>query len=192
MPWILITYSPSAGNSCLTIMPPRVPNGSPTTWAFCDVSVGASYTVCVGVLTLPMARRLILPAADRYASTSAGDIESAPAMLSNPLVESSDGRNLVASTSSASRSRMALAYSTRFRRCRPGGGRWVTAVRSSSSSNQPTSPSSVVGSGRGIPDGGIMPARSFRTTFSAVAASSLRRARFSLSNFKLAVLMVAL
>ena len=32
-----------------------------------------------------MARRLILPAADRYASTSAGDIVSVPAMLSNPM-----------------------------------------------------------------------------------------------------------
>ena len=51
--------------------------------------------------TSPIARRLILPAADRYASISAGDIVSAPAMLSKPRVESSDGRNFVASTSSA-------------------------------------------------------------------------------------------
>ena len=42
-----------------------------------------------------------MPAADRYASISAGDIVSAPAMLSKPRVESSDGRNFVASTSSA-------------------------------------------------------------------------------------------
>ena len=79
-----------------------------------------SASACV---TLPMARRLILPAADRYASMSAGDIVSVPAMLSNPCVESSDGRNLVASTSSASRSRIAFAYSARLSRCRPGGGR---------------------------------------------------------------------
>src|ERR1051325_3823648 len=34
---------------------------------------------------------------DRYASINAGDIVSAPAMLSKPRVESSGGRNLVAS-----------------------------------------------------------------------------------------------
>ena len=46
-------------------------------------------------------------------------------MLSKPRVESSAGRNLLASTSSASRSRMALVYSVRFNRCSPGAGRCV-------------------------------------------------------------------
>ena len=79
-------------------------------------------------ITSPIARRLILPAADRYASINAGDIVSAPAMLSKPRVESSGGRNFVASTSSASRSRIALAYSVRLRRWRPGAGRWLDAL----------------------------------------------------------------
>ena len=63
-------------------------------------------------------------------------MESAPAMLSKPRVESSEGRYLAGSISSASRSRMALAYSVRFMRCRPGGGIWTTAWRSSSLSSQ--------------------------------------------------------
>ncbi len=82
-------------------------------------------------MTSPIARRLIFPAADRYASINAGDIVSAPAMLSKPRVESSAGRNFVASTSSASRSRIALVYSVRLRRCRPGAGRCGVAARSS-------------------------------------------------------------
>src|ERR1035438_9143027 len=69
-----------------------------------------------------MARRLIFPAADKYASISAGDSVSAPAMLSKPCVESSGGRNFAASTSSASTSRTAFVYSVRLSRCRPGGG----------------------------------------------------------------------
>jgi hypothetical protein len=38
----------------------------------------------VGAVFDAMARRLILPAADRYASISAGDMVKAPAMLSKP------------------------------------------------------------------------------------------------------------
>ena len=146
----------------------------------------------VGAVTLPIARRLIFPAADRYASSSAGDIPNVPAMLSNPWVESSDGRNFVASTSSASRSRIAFAYSVRLRRCRPGGGRCGVAWRSSSLSSQPIRLSRVAGSGRGIPDGGIIPARSFRTTFSPTCAWSPRCARSSLSSSKFAVLSFSL
>ena len=44
---------------------------------------------------------------------------SASAMLSKPSLESSAGSSVEASISSASRSRMALAYSVRFRRCSP-------------------------------------------------------------------------
>jgi hypothetical protein len=60
----------------------------------------------VGAVFDAMARRLILPAADRYDSMSAGDIVSAPAMLSNPWVELSGGRNLAASIFNPMRSRM--------------------------------------------------------------------------------------
>ncbi len=45
----------------------------------------------------------------------------------------------MASTSSESRSRIALVYSVRFKRCRPGAGRCVVAARSSSPSIQLTS-----------------------------------------------------
>ena len=65
------------------------------------------YTACVAAVAVPIASRLILPAADRYASISAGDIRRAPAMLSKP------GRRIVRragtswrSTSSPSRSRI--------------------------------------------------------------------------------------
>ena len=87
-----------------------------------------------------MARRLILPAADRYASISAGDIVSAPAMLSKPLVESSTGRNLEESTSSASRSRMAFAYSVAVQTMQAGRRqmRMRTAHRAGSPSSRAT------------------------------------------------------
>ena len=79
-------------------------------------------------------------------------------MLSKPRVESSDGRYLVGSISSASRSRIAFAYSVRFRRCRPGGGRCVDGVLVQLAF-EPRRPSIQRWSrlGRGIPEGGIMP-----------------------------------
>ena len=49
-------------------------------------------------------------------------------MLSNPSLESSEGRSVETSTLRASRSRIALAYSARFRRCNPtvpGFGCWA-------------------------------------------------------------------
>src|SRR3989442_8461384 len=85
-------YSPLDGNTCLTSMPPRVPNGSPSMWYSCDVSSGVRYTTSVADVGSPIARRLIFPAADTYASTSVDEMPSVPAMLSNPCVESSDGR----------------------------------------------------------------------------------------------------
>src|SRR5436309_2529448 len=114
---------------------------------------------------MPTVWRLILPAAEEYASVSAGDIVNAPAMLSNPCVESSDGRNFDASTSSASRSRITLLYSTRLSRWMPGGIRFVAEWLSSCPSIQVMSASRVVGSGRGMPVGGIIPARSFHDFF---------------------------
>ena len=84
MPFTVSVYSPSAGNSCSISMPPRVPNGRPSTYSFWLVSCGASNTASVGAVSVPMARRLMLPAADRYASINAGDVVSVPAMLSKP------------------------------------------------------------------------------------------------------------
>src|SRR4029079_11788467 len=57
-------YSPSDGNTCDTSIPPRVPKGSPSMWYSCDVSSGVRYTTSVGGAGSPIARRLILPAAD--------------------------------------------------------------------------------------------------------------------------------
>ena len=70
---------------------------------------------------------------------------SAPAMLSKPDVESSDGRYFAASMSRSSRSRTTLAYSVRFSRCSPGGGVNGFAVRSSSFSNEVTIASNSAG-----------------------------------------------
>jgi len=65
------TYSPSEGKSCVTTIPPRVPNGVPSMWshACCETSIGFVYLVEVdSALGLPMASRLISVAALRYAS----------------------------------------------------------------------------------------------------------------------------
>ena len=100
-------------------------------------------------------------------------------MLSKPWLIVSGGSSVVASMSSASRSRIALAYSARFRRCRtgrPGLGR-AAAVRSSEAASQPTMPSSDDWSGRGAPAGGMAPAPTFRMTFSQVAGSAAGRVR---------------
>jgi hypothetical protein len=53
---------------------------------------GTRHTVSVAAVTVPVAMRLILAAAETYDSSSAGEIEIAPAMLSKPRVESSEGR----------------------------------------------------------------------------------------------------
>jgi hypothetical protein len=69
---------------------------------------------------------------------------------------------------------MALAYSVRFKRWRlgaPGTGLAV-ADRSSSFSSQTVKVREVALSGRLAPDGGIIPPRSFRTTFSQTSALS--------------------
>ena len=68
---------------------------------------------------------------------SAGETPSTSAMLSKPAAESSGGSSALTSTSSASRSRMALAYSARFRRCSAGapGSRRRAAARSSAASS---------------------------------------------------------
>ena len=75
----------------------------------------------------------------------------------------------MASTSSPSTSRIAFVYSVRLRRCRPGGVRLVTASWSSSFSIKVIMDSNTGASGRGMPVGGIIPARSLRTTFSPIS-----------------------
>src|ERR1035438_10714071 len=74
--------------------------------------------------------------------------------------------------SSASTSRMALLYSTRFRRCtagRPGLG-LAAAARSRASSRDLVNDAAVGAAGRGMPAGGISPVRILRSTFSSTAA----------------------
>ncbi len=102
-----------------------------------------------------------LPVADRHARDPAsprscrlraasGRWSSEPAMLSKPRAESSGGRSVVASISRSSRSRTALAYSVRLRRCRTTepGLACAAALRSISASSQSRSPSY---SGKGRP-----------------------------------------
>ena len=67
-------------------------------------------------VSVPIARLLILRAAERYCSSSDGDTRSTPAMLSNPWLSSSAGSSDATSTLRSSRSRMALPYSVRFNR----------------------------------------------------------------------------
>ena len=94
-------------------------------------------------------------------------------MLSKPSLESSPGSSAAASIGRSSRSRTALPYSARFRRCSAGapGFGAAAAARSIASSIVAAKRSSVARSGRGAPLGGIMPVRTLRTTFSQVCGS---------------------
>src|SRR6202020_2188968 len=74
----------------------------------------------------------------------------------------------------ASRSRIALAYSARFKRWsagRPGLG-WSAAALSIEPSSHDRNSSTAAFSGLGIPKGGMAPVRSFLTPFSQVSALS--------------------
>ena len=156
-------------------IPPRDPNGRPSLIrSFCRRESARSYSSRTGgVLGSPMARRLICSAAVRYRSNSTGDTAKTSAMLSKPWAPSSAGSNDLSSISTPSRSRIALAYSDRFRRWMaaslPGSG-LASAARSSSVSTYAAKESEVALSGRGIPGGGICPARSLRITFSHTSA----------------------
>ena len=105
-----------------------------------------------------------------------------PAILSKPWLESSAGRNFVASTCKPRMSRIAFVYSERLSRCSPGAGRCVSAWRSSSFSSQAASPLSVPASGRFALVGGIKPARTLRTTFSQISGCSPTLLRSKSSN----------
>ena len=66
---------------------------------------------------------------------------------------------------------MAFVYSVRLRRCKttePGFG-CMAALRSTSASNQSRNCSYFAREGRGMPGGGIMPARIFRITGSQIS-----------------------
>ena len=105
-------------------------------------------------------------------------------MLSNPRLELSAGSSVDASTSSESRSRIALAYSARFMRCsgtRPGPGD-AAAARSMAVSIALANASSVARAGLGIPAGGISPARTLRMTFSQISASASTRSSETVSS----------
>ena len=84
----------------------------------------------------------IFAAAVRYRSSSAGTTESASALVSKPWASSSGGSIDVPSSSTPRRSRIALAYSVRFKRCRlagrPGLGRRAASRSSSVSSHVAT------------------------------------------------------
>ena len=88
------------------------------------------------------------------------------------------------SISRSSRSRTALPYSVRLRRWTglwPGFGRAAAPARSSARfERRRRTPSSVASSGRGMPCGGIMPPRSFATTFSQTSACAPASAGFKI------------
>ena len=122
----------------------------------------------------PTASAVTRLAARRYPSSSVGENVCASATLSKPWLMVSGGSSAETSTSTSSRSFTARAYSARLSRWKgrqPGFG--LTAANSSSRASRAcTRPSSAPSGGRFAPAGGIIPARSLRTIFSAVAGDS--------------------
>src|SRR5665213_1882380 len=120
----------------------------------------------------PTAIALTRSAAFKYPSSSSGDVLSDVAILSNPNSAPSVGSRSDTSRSTASRSRIAFAYSARFKRCttkRPGVTRPAHA-RSSDPASQPVKPTYSASLGRGMPGGGIARTLNFRRTLSQVPA----------------------
>ena len=129
----------------------------------------------------PSASLLTCPAARRYPSMTVAEGICTSAMLSKLALLVSRGRKVPTSMSIPSRSFTAAAYSARLRRwkvLRPGFGS-LAAIRSMVSSSCVAISASTSGSGRGIPEGGIIPARSLRIIFSIVgrreAASAMSK-----------------
>ena len=154
-------------------MPPRVPSGRPSTCASCERSPATRYIVRSSPIAgSPIASRLTRAAAATYPSMSAGETPSTSAMLSNPAEESSGGSSALTSTSSASRSRMAFAYSARFRRCSAGAPGIEPPRRRAIERGfeRRGNVSRAAAGGFGAFSGGIMPVRSLRTTFSQTSA----------------------
>ena len=108
---IVIVYSPSDGNRCSNEQAAACAERQPF-----DVIV--LRRVLAGAIDdqrrlsgSPSASLLIFCAAVTYASTSVDEMPSAPAMLSKPEVESSDGRYFAGSIGRSSRSRTEFAHS---------------------------------------------------------------------------------
>ena len=86
-------YLPSAGKICVTTVPPRVPNGAPSTRPFCDCVLGTSYCVEAGSNDgSPTATRLTYSAARKYPCITVADGVCTSAMLSKPALIVSAGR----------------------------------------------------------------------------------------------------
>src|SRR5215471_5538429 len=149
-------------------MPPRVPNGIPGPSQTDCASGARKLSVTGDASPAPTAYSLTRRATLRYCSSRSGDIERASPILSNPAAIPSGGSSSFTGNSIASRSRIALACSRRFRR-RITGRPAYGAARAAASRSL-TIPAIKVfndaASGRGIPGGGISPAFSLRTTFS--------------------------
>lgn len=115
-------------------------------------------------------------------------------MLSNPWLESSGGSSAETSMSTASNSRIELAYSVRFKRCNgclPAFG-LAAAAWSTEFSKYETSALRAAALGRGAPGGGIMPTRSMLTAFSTCSAFRSGCARSMLAQEKLPDFSLAL
>src|SRR5947199_9173970 len=133
---------------------------------------------------------------ERYRSKCAVEMESESAKLSKlPSAVSSPGSCDLTSRVTSKRSRIALLYSVRLSRWTapilPGLG-FAVHARSISFSNQVATARYVAVSGRGLPGGGMEPARSFSMTRSQISAfelacttSSLSRARQAVRSFSL-------
>src|SRR3954447_3595629 len=163
-------------------MPPRVPNGSPRP-SQPDCASGARKLSVTGDGSLtPTAFSVTRRATLRYRSRSNGDIESASPMLSNPPAIPSGGSSSAIGNSIESRSRIALAYSSRFKRRITG--RPAYGLERTAASRSVTTPAenslTVAALGRGAPGGGISPAFSFRTNRSQTSG---RAAGFDVSIF---------
>src|SRR5262245_54210786 len=142
------------------------------------------YSVVPGrTLGSPTAIVLMRCAAVRYLSSNSGEVPNADAMLSKPKFAPSLGSNSVTSISSANRSRIAFAYSVRFRRCttyRPGV-LLPTHARSSELASQVVKPAYSASVGCGMPCGGIARTLNLRSTRSQVAACGSRLLRLAVS-----------
>ena len=175
----------SSGNVYRTAVPPIVPSGSPSMCVSCDRSWRMrNVSLPAAISGLPTATAAIFMAADTYFSCSDGETPSTSEMLSKPYAASSGGRSEVTSTSRSSRSRIAFAYSARFRRCRigaPGLG-CAAASASSAASSADCTARYVASSGRREPCGGIVRASSLRTTFSQTSGFDPARAASSPSS----------
>ena len=123
----------------------------------------------------PMARAAMRSAARRYFSIRIGEIVRTSPRLSKPWPESSLGKSRSAWKSTASRSRIVFEYSLRLSRwavTRPGSGLTLRSALSNAEVRKPRNLSTSTCGGRGIPLGGISPARTFLTILSQVSRPS--------------------